>query len=155
MARGPPVSCARCGGCILFRHAVSSRFDSLAWRNDTAPRTPRSPPPLPPPLTEQEATYFEGLRRGFTPKQEERAWSDYSKAWKRGKPDVSKAEAVTLAKDHGVSTAGDTRAILSRISRSAERERAKGFGMFDDIYGDEGDSEDEFGSDDEIMLPLW
>lgn len=60
-----------------------------------------------------------------------------------------------MAKRFYVSTTDSTRDILKRISKSAERERARDLGIFGELYGDEeGSSGYEFGSDDEIV-PMW
>lgn len=80
---------------------------------------------------------FSGLRRGIDPSQEEEAWSTYAKAWKKGKPDIPRAEAIVWAQSFGVSTSGSTAAILDRVGRAAEKSR---FESMNDMFGS-----DEFG----------
>lgn len=75
---------------------------------------------------------FGGLRRGVDPSREEAAWSKYAQAWKRGKPEISRSEAVDLAETYGVSTQGSTASILNRVGHAAEKGR---FEEMEDMFG--------------------
>lgn len=75
---------------------------------------------------EEVEAVFGGLRRGVDPSREEAEWSTYAKAWKKGKPDVPRSEAIDWAENYGVSTSGSTAAILDRVGRAAEKDRFEG-----------------------------
>lgn len=66
---------------------------------------------------------FQGLRRGLDTSSEEKEWHKYWQAWKKGKPDITKAMAVELGEKYGVSTEGTTAHILARVSRAAQEKR--------------------------------
>lgn len=81
---------------------------------------------------EEVEAVFGGLRRGVDPSREEAAWSKYASAWKKGKPDIPRSEAVDLAEEYGVSKSGTTASILNRVARAAEKGR---FEEMEDMFG--------------------
>lgn len=72
---------------------------------------------------------FQGLRRGLDTSSEEKEWKKYWQAWKKGKPDITKAMAVELGEKYSVSTEGTTAHILARVSRAAQEKRRKELNM--------------------------
>lgn len=104
---------------------------------------------------------FEGLRRGLAPQREKEVWTKYFAAWRKGKPDFSWAEAVTLARDSGISTAGSARDIFARVVCSAKREEVRNLGMSGGRYGPDSDGgfNDGFGNyysnDDEVSWECY
>lgn len=70
------------------------------------------------------ASDFEGLRRGLDLAGEEKAWHTYWQAWKKGKPDITKAMAVEMATKYNVSDAGTTAQILKKVENAARGKRS-------------------------------
>eukprot|EP00752_Nemacystus_decipiens_P004489 g4099.t1 len=77
-----------------------------------------------PPTAVDAASDFEGLRRGLDLAGEEKAWHGYWHAWKKGKPDITKAMAVEMAAKYNVSSEGTTAKILKRVENAARGKRS-------------------------------
>ena len=89
------------------------------------------------------ASDFEGLRRGLDLAGEEKAWHTYWQAWKKGKPDITKAMAVEMAAKYNVSDAGTTAQILKRVENAARGKRSAQLDTFMRV-SNAGGNVDEF-----------
>lgn len=87
---------------------------------------------------------FEGLRRGLDTSSEEKEWKKYWQAWKKGKPDITKAMAVELGEKYGVSLEGTTAHILARVSRTAQEKRRQELNKVMRARGLEDDDDYEY-----------